>query len=38
MTLEEEIDIERMDEIVDLLCGAVKEIVLIWFCIKINNK
>lgn len=38
MTLEEEIDIERMDEIVDLLCGAVKEIVLIWFCIKISNK
>ncbi|WP_226375574.1 retron Ec48 family effector membrane protein [Pantoea stewartii] len=38
MTLEEEIDTERMDEIVDLLCGSIKEIILIWFSIKIDNK
>ncbi|WP_168409917.1 hypothetical protein, partial [Erwinia amylovora] len=38
MTLEEEIDIDRMDEIVDLLCCSVKEIILIWFSINIDNK
>ncbi|MBA8871881.1 retron Ec48 family effector membrane protein [Pantoea agglomerans] len=36
MTIEDEVDVERMNEIVTSLCDSVNEIILIWFGVNID--